>query len=443
MPPSRKKTSAPPDEDLLTPAVSKPLPPVRPANSDAPAILDFKTEFGEPWRVERFDALVAEFHLSPNLNADEESWHTTVKQFVVFARDHVRQWLVVRRVFGIAPLIPGPNVSQDDLRVWTRAELLAEGFEAGAELDALRALWNSHTQRETNAHQPAVQSTMSAPKGELPLDDTLLEQFHFPERIFKITCWDPVEKKDLPRSDTDNRREREWFIQRVAEWSKMLVNSVGGPIARDALMNEMYLRRLESDIATAPSKDQDKLHERKDKLSRSYSESVERLQGMFPEMNVAGQVSFRAVISDLVAAHRDYYAYADRRLVDKVMTTAEIEFGLRSSQQIAARHRFTLNIAIAECIHNFYNPDFKTQFKPAVWKKIEAGHRAAVLAAQEASHEPVVDLEKGVEPGTGDEFEDYHDARCPECDAPISSSAKKCPNCGMENPNDKPKEEYV
>ena len=415
-----------------------PSAPVLPAvEVAAPAALDFKLD--RPWRVERFAELAAEFHMEPGATG----WEAAAREFCVFAREHARQWLVTRRLFGIAPVIPPPGMHPDDLRCWPRAELAGDGYEVQAELDALRALWGTHTRRAESVRQPEAKSTaITTPKGELELDDTILEKFRFHERIFRINVWDAVAKVDSPRPDSENKAERIWFIGRLKEWSKMLVDPIAAPIARDALMNELYLQRLESSIAVASTRDQDRLFEQKDKLSAAYQASVEKLQKMFPEMAVAGKVSFRGVVSDLIVAHRDYYANGDRRLVDKVFTATEIEFGLRSSLQVSARHRFSLSVAIAECIHHLYDPEFRTAFKPSVLKKIDAGFRAAVEAAREAQHEPVVDLEKGVMPGEGDQFEDYNDARCPECDAGISSAANKCPHCGMANPNDQVKETY-
>jgi hypothetical protein len=427
------------EQDLPMSAAVPPTPPIpTPTPAPAaplliPAALDFKLD--KPWRIERFESLVGEFQL-------QGEWEKVAREFVLFAREYARQWICVRRLYGIAPVVPPPGTDPKELQLWSREELQADGYDVQAELDGLRGLWNEHRRNEQVTAPPAPPPEKSAPKGELPLDDKILEQFQFPERLFKITVWDTEERRDVPRTDSEVRAEREWFVGRVKDWSKMLRNGVGGPIARAALMNELYLRRLESQIATASSKEVDKLYDRKRALTEEYQEQIDKLQAMFPDMAVAGQVGFRGAFSDAIAGCRDYYAYGDTRLLDKVFTALELEFATRESRQVPMRHRFSLSLAIAECMNHIYDPHFRSQLKPAVLKQIEAGYRGAVKALRETQNQPVVDLERGVEPGEGDQFEDFLDAVCPQCSERISSEVKECPHCQMKNPNDQITETY-
>lgn len=413
---------------------------------ELPVMLEFKQPDGkEVWRVEQFDVLAAEFDLEVGGDGKSKSWPEAMGWFEQFARDKTRQWLVVRRLFGVAPVIPPADASQDDMRTWNRAELQAQGFEVPAELGALRAMWRDHIKRETGASQAETKSTAREeppPAGDLGLDDKLLERHQFSDRIFEITVWSPKAKMDsagrwcpgdIPRPAKENKIEQAWFIGRVREWSKMLADPMAGPVARSALMNDLYLHRLDSEIALAGTREREKLYSQKRELETSYGEQVEKLQEMFPEMKVAGRVSFRAVVSDMIIGHRDYYANADRRLVDKVFTATEIEFQLRTSAQLPTpRYRFSLNVAIVEAIHGLNDPNFRTQFKPGVLRKLDAGLRAGIEAVREAQRETVVDLERGVMPGEGDDFEDYNDAVCPHCAKRISSALEKCPQCGKE-----------
>ncbi len=41
----------------------------------------------------------------------------------------------------------------------------------------------------------------------------------------------PVERRDEGRPEPENRAERDWFVKRAKEWSKMLVDPIAGPIA--------------------------------------------------------------------------------------------------------------------------------------------------------------------------------------------------------------------
>ena len=116
-----------------------------------------------------------------------------------------------------------------------------------------------------------------------------------------------------------------------------------------------------------------------------------------------------------------------------MFTASEIEFQLRSSLQLPAQHRFSLGLAIVENIHGLYDPEFRSQFKPATLKKIDAMTRAAREAARELQNEPVVDLERGVAPDEPDQFEDFNDEQCLECGR-WKPGGKKCdcgPNLGL------------
>jgi hypothetical protein len=405
-------------------SAKQPTTSLLPAFIPADEVVEFQP-VGETaaWRVEAFALLSAEFGLTQG----------DLPPFVLYCQQHPRLWLLARRLYGIAPVIPSPDTDPGDLRVWKRAELEEEGFSVTADLEALRGFWSAHRKRETPPETAAAETpVLAVATSELPRDEKLLEQFNFSERLFRISVYDPLANGKggvVPRSEKENRAERDWFIGRVTEWAKMLADSIAGPLARSALMNEMTMRRLESEIAVADPKQRATLYEQKSREINEYKTAIAELQQMFPEIAVAGKVSFRAVVSDLIVANRDYYANADRQLVDKVFTVTEIEFLTRSSEQLEARYRFSLNLAIVDCINGLYDPNFRPRFKPRVLKLIDAGFRAGMEAVRAAQPEKLVDLENGVLPGEGDEFEDFNDAECPHCGGRISSQAKRCPEC--------------
>jgi len=257
-----------------------------PKRTETPAIMEFKpVDSTALWRVEKFDLLAAEFGLEA----------TDLPQFQFFCQQHPRLWLLVRRIYGLAAVIPSAETHPDDLRVWTRGEMEAEGYEVATDLEALRALWMDHIKRE--AKEPEPPTPPPASKGELELDDRLLEQFGFSERLFKISVYDPLANGGkggpVPRAQKENMAERAWFIGRVKDWSKMLSDSIGGPLARSALMNEMTMRRLEAEIAVAEPNKRGALYEQKSAEVNEYKAAVEDLQKMFPELAVAGKEFFR------------------------------------------------------------------------------------------------------------------------------------------------------
>ena len=79
----------------------------------------------------------------------------------------------------------------------------------------------------------------------------------------------------------------------------MLRDSIGGAVARSALMNELQLRRMEAEIAVAEPKSRGALYDQQAKQTKEYREAIDKLQKMFPELAVAGKVTFKGTISDL------------------------------------------------------------------------------------------------------------------------------------------------
>jgi len=401
-----------------------PALPVQPAQSaasplarvGAPSLLEYlPLPLGtEQWRVEKFEMFAIE--VLPSDASQFRSWENEMARFHEVASVQTRAWLICRRLFGIGPMIPAADSHPDDLRASSRAEICASlGLapdELQAELDMLRTLWAGHLKRELEVAPSAseVPGPTREPKDELNFGgEELLREFGFEEEMFKPLTWDPDTKMDVMRKAESNRIERDWFCGRLKQWQKMLKEQVAGALAREALMNELYLRRLSQEMSrVGPSTSKYKeLYNLKKPIEINFQEQLSTLQVMFPEMGIAEKESFLRVISNLNKAHRDYYGNGSRVLIDKFMTASEIEVMLRMSvQQPEPRYRFGLNVAVVEAVHGLYDPNFRPQFKPAVLKKLDAGFKAAVVALREAQNEPLVDLEKGVLPGDGDDFED-------------------------------------
>ncbi len=355
----------------------------------------------DQWRVERFDLLAAEFLL-------DAPWEGQMTMFHELACAQVRRWLIVRRLFGVAPLI---SASDEDFSILARGQvctlLSIQPKELQAELEALRAQWRNAAGRKSDGENQNEEAAgpPTVPHGELIFGHEILDKHGFPEAMFEF---------DSKRTPEQNRLERDWFAKRVTEWDKMLSEPMAESIAREALLNELYLRRLqvEMTVLSPSSKRWQELLAAKNDIEVRRETQLEKLSDMFPESSLAGKVSFRAVISELNQAHRDYYANGDRQLIDKIFSHAEVEVLLRQSvQQQEPQYRFGLNVAIVQAMHGLYDPNFRSRVKLGVFKKLDAGFRAAVNQVREELREPLVNLEEGVEPGEGDDFPDLVESK--------------------------------
>lgn len=412
---ARRRTPPADTADLL----SAPRPPARPSvpptdaagSAEPPVTLEFRPlTSAAPWQVERFAELASEFGFTP-----QQGWEAQMAAFHFQASTRTRPWLLVRRLFGVGPMVPPPDTHPDDLRLWSQAELgAALGLtpaDLKVELDGLKLhLQQQRAVQERQAAPVEVAAAAEPVRGELGLDDALLRRFQFSERMFRVHSYDPEQKVEVPRAAADNRMERDWFVTRVQSWARMLEDPVGGGLAREALLNELYLRRLEYDMTVVAPTTQKyrELYTLKDKTQSAYKDQLERLQKMFPEMGVAGRITAKGVFSDASQAHRDYYGHGDRRLMDGLFTACELEFLTRTSEQMPVpRLRMGQNLYLLEAISGLYDPEWRSQLKPHVLKRLDAAAQAAVVQVRDELGEPLPDLEKGVLPGEGDEFEDY------------------------------------
>jgi hypothetical protein len=373
-------------------------------NSSRPEIVEY-VPLGatERWRVEKFQLFAAEFSV-------DQPWERNLVQFHELVCPYPRQWMIARRLFGISPVLLPDEALPGDYEPLSREGVCAllglEPEHLRAELDAIRAMWLS----VAPAPEPTVENAPPAnPPEALQFGEEVLREFGFADSLFVVRYWDEKKKQEITRPQEDNRHEKEWFSKQVSEWRKMLSEPMAGTIARKALMNNLYLRRMEQAMASLSpeSPSFDKLSKTKDELENRYQQQVEELQKMFPEMGIAGRVSFRAVISELIMGYREYKARKDTRLIDKIRTAAEVEVELRQSLQApTARYRLGQTLYLIEAMHNLSDPDYRTQLRPATLKKLDAGFCEAVERLRQVSNEPLVDLEKGVMPGEGDEYPD-------------------------------------
>jgi hypothetical protein len=426
----KKKQSAEASGDLLSQPIRQEASAERVDKVDAVDTMDRVLVYTplaetEKWQVEKVQLFVAEFGFDAKALPDQ------AMHFHEVGMQHTRGWLICRRLFGIGPVIPPADAHPDDLQPKSRAEICAalglQPDELQAELDAMRGLWRNYLESQVRASKADSPLTpaLSPLRGEgdsrepdLKFGDELLREFGFEEGMFEVIIYNPVTKQEEPRKQEVNRVERDWFCKRLKDWEKMLREPMASTLAREALLNDLYLRRFEMEMTrlgqSSPKWKQ--LYDLKKQIETIYQEQLTKLEEAFPEMQIAGKQSFRGVISDLNKMHRDYYGRGDRRLMDKVNTAAEIEVLLRQSvQRPEPQYRFGLNIAIVEAMHGLYDPNWRPQFKHSTLKKLDAGFKEAVMRMREALAEPLVDLEKGVLPGEGD---DYPDLKGPPEDQP-------------------------
>ena len=367
----------------LTPPLS-PLGAERERNLTTPALVEYVVD-GRHWRCGRFDVLCAELG-EPAITADT----LPLLHNAVIGQE--RKWMILRRLFGIQPVLLPPEYPLDDMKSWQRDELCeALGMTRAhlkQELDGIRGVWISqsrvHSPESTvQGPQSGVQSPGSAPGGELALeaDRELLQKYGLPVTF-------------------EDSSEREFFVARAADFQKVFEEKTTSGLARSILMTELQLGRIDRHLA-----DRDKnltggkswcanMKQRKD-LDDTYQKQLEQLRKLAPWFSaVAGKYAFAGVLSDISKAMQIYYARGDTTLADGIFTMTEIEVELRRSvQSPEPRYRSGLVVYWNMAKAFLFDPKFKNTIPARTFKKLDAGFNAAVIAEDEAQGNALPDLE--------------------------------------------------
>ena len=374
---------------ILEPAGPKPKPDLKsaPATAPVPVSTTGTVEYtvgGELWKCEEFELLAAEFGLRVE----------QLPAFHALATLAERGWAIVRRLFGLAPVLLPANASPEDYGRAGRQELLAmlglSEAELRAELDGVRGLWRNQLDREEVVAAP------DAPAAAVESPDAILREHGFSQSMFLLP--------DRPPEDA--RMEKEWFVNRVLECRRELKDRNAGELVRRRLLMEMDLRRCDEEkpryrIASA---EYERLVKRSRDLANDLKETVVALDKLFPWTSEAdGRGKLTMVLSTLIAGLRDARAKGDYTLLNNFQTFSEIQVDLRQSVQAPnCRHRFGLTVAIAEARAGLMDPEFRRRIPFRILKKLDAGFAAGVEAVRQETNEALPDLEAD---GPGSEYD--------------------------------------
>lgn len=394
--------------DLLAQPAPKPAPPVA-LEVGPPKSLEYTPLGGtDLWRVERFAEFCAEFPLPTSY-----PFAILMGQFHEVGKQYERGWRICRQLYGIGPMFltkgeedPGEYEPKTAAAICAGMRPPIDGKQLVAEMTALRGMWDVWVKRDM--HPAPVQASPAAVKDELPFGEDVLREFGFEEEMFEVQVWDAAKREEAPRAARLNRLERDWFCKRVREAHKQLSDPGAGALVRTCLMNELYLKRFEADMAKLgpSSKKWKELQELRQDLEQRYEAQLEQMQVIFPETATAAKDNFLRVISDLNRAHREYYGNQSSKLIDQMFTANEVEVMLRASPQRPPQYRLGLTLAVMEAQRGLWDPNWKPAIKLSVLRKLDDGFREAMARIAEELGEALVDLEKGVAPGEGEDFED-------------------------------------
>jgi hypothetical protein len=328
----------------------------------------------ERWVCKRFDALVAEL---PGLTVD------TLPVLQRALEVQGRQWVLVRRLYGVMPEVPAPSYPIDDIRVWSTEELarflnITKADQWQQELNAVRGIWT--------AVRPAAAQAPNDWKPSRPglfSDDDLVKQYDFGRMRFR---------------DQD---EAARFAARLRDVEKLFAEKATAGLARNLLITEMHINRLDEAISAQEIVGEDfrKNQKQRGDLLADYNAQLALIDKLAPWFGaVAGKFSFKGALAEVTAAMQQYYAEGTHDLIDGIFTSTEVQVECRRSVQTPEpRYRLGWVTYAIEAKANLWNPNWQSAIPQPVLKRLDKSMKAAIIATGQEMGEAVPDLQKGEE----------------------------------------------
>lgn len=337
-----------------------------PAGEDAPS-----------WLVSDWQGVKADFSLE---EFEIDLWHSSLA-------GQGRPWLVVRRIFGVAPLW-GDGVTPDDMEQWSWKDLSKRlGVpEAALRQDLHNAVefWkkckmaksvNHHMEAQAAAHENAGPESGHHPD-EDGLPDFQIHKSLTDEQINTILT--PFRFHTI-RSESD----RLYVANRILELHKLLADKYRRESVRQLIVMELSMANYEATIhilkmrldmiqrkAQLDTKDSAEIQniskslENAEKaltaLSTTYQKQADEIGGDEMEAGEARRVAI-GTISHLMEAHRMYYESGDRDLIDGMFTAEEVVWLSQPLSMRPAQYRPDVVLRMREAMmpENLWGKDYK------------------------------------------------------------------------------------
>ncbi len=392
--------------------------------------------------------------------------------------EHGQFWNVARRLFGINPVIlTGTGYDAERMEPTTLRKLADEMSKEVSELkimlDGLALAFVKKLEEKriagvqamlatpipepepqlilkAPAPQPAAQTVGTPPSappvppmaatmhaGDLTPDEVnTLIAFGFDFSMFEMDSNRPTPVRNV---------EARWFVQRLLELERLFLEPLVKSLARQAIVNELLLRRVDADLLRTPAVTERfwQLQEKKVTLEETYASQWEQIEGMCPQFKTAkNRAAIIGLLSDFIAAYKEFHSKGTNKVADGIFTALEIQVELRTSKQAedafadelgsGVRYRLGWVAAINEAKQGTFDPKFRRSMPNSLLKVLDEGMRQGIAAAMVKLGLPIVDLMDQSEAGEYTPLFIPSDANLPPADEAPKHSTQTVPSDVVE-----------
>lgn len=377
---------------------------MKPSRSKKPTWTEFtRTDDNAIWKIDDWVSFANTF--------DPIGEHE-LGEFDAWARKYDGPYLCARMVYGIMPIIAPMNADAECLQPLPKEEaakrLGTSVEQVEFQIEMLQIQWRKYLKErplpkakepppgpapDMSVAAPLVVSTPTQSNSVLPTMDRIeqcvlvVEAFGFDATMF-----------DIPgRPDKVRLIEIEWFAERLMELKRMFDEPMAKTLARQAMMNELQLRRADNDLSKIPIASTNfwNIHDKKIKLEERYENQWKQLEEICPYIKGAMQKQgVHACISEFIKADQEWVAGGNRVRIDEVFTALEIQILLRASvQQPIPMYRPGWVMAVRDAMENLHNPTYKRLLPDIYFRVMDDALRDTFTKAVEAGLITLIDLE--------------------------------------------------
>jgi hypothetical protein len=365
-----------------------------------------------PWRIERYTDFMRFFGIGEDTLPKFHHWADT-------NRDGATGWAFTKLFYGVRPMFPDANTDAKYLRVWPLDEIAeeymveTEAIEKSMEL--LRSFWNQ--ERASYSSEKAKDEERLAaileepekvdevqpeiPLGPPPDPSKALEtcsRFGFMKEIFQLEG----------RSKEAQEAEIAWLAGRLVELERVFKEPMAAGLARQALLNEMHMRRADEKLATTPVESRRfwELQDTKLKLESIYQKQMDRVSELVPSYKSAThKAQVQGLFSEIYSGYIDFIKNGNNDVLDGIFNSYEIQVLNRTSQEhveagIYSRYSPAWVAAVNDSKRGLWDPKWKPKLDKNLLKKMQAGwdEVMARIVAHESLPKLIRDDERGEYP---------------------------------------------